>query len=50
MVQRSLGAIDRVVHSDNVNPDINPSESSQTKPRAETSRTEAQPDVPAGSR
>jgi hypothetical protein len=48
MVQGGLGAIYRVVHSDKVNPDI-PSESSQTKAPGETSRTEPQPDVPAGS-
>ena len=48
MVQGGLGAIYRVVHSDKVNPDI-PSESSQTKAPGETSRTEAQPDVAAGS-
>jgi hypothetical protein len=48
MVQGGLGAIYRVVHSAKVNPDI-PSESSQTKAPGETSRTEAQPDVAAGS-
>ncbi len=50
MVQGWLGAIYRVVHPDKANPDIHPSESSQTRRApAETSRTEAQPDVPAGS-
>ncbi len=49
IVQGGLGAIDRFVHSDKANPDIHPSESSQTNSPAETSRTEAQPDVPAGS-
>jgi PDZ domain len=49
IVQRGLGAIDRVVHSDKANPDIPPSESSHTKAPAVTSRTETQPDVPAGS-
>ncbi|MGI8568234.1 MAG: PDZ domain-containing protein [Methylocella sp.] len=49
IVQGGLGAIDRVVHSDKANPDIHPSESSQTNSPAETSRTEAQPDLPAGS-
>jgi hypothetical protein len=43
MVQGGLGAIYRIVHSDKANPDIPPSESSQTK------APEAQPDVPAGS-
>ena len=50
MVQGGLGAIYQVVHSDKANPDSHPSESSQTKAPAETSRTEAQPDVQAGSR
>ena len=49
MVQGGLGAIYRVVDSDKANSDFLPSESSQTKPHAETSRKEAQPDVPAGS-
>src|ERR1700730_5006968 len=48
MVQGGLGAIYRVVYSDKANPDIHPSESSQTKARALTSRTVGQPDVPAG--
>ena len=39
-----------LVHSDKANPDSHPSESSQTKAPAETSRTEAQPDIPGGSR
>jgi hypothetical protein len=43
MVQGGLGAIYRIVHSDKANPDIHPSESSQTK------APKAQPDVPAGS-
>ena len=43
MVQGGLGAIYRIGHSDKANPDIPPSESSQTK------APEAQPDVPAGS-
>jgi hypothetical protein len=38
-----------LVHSDKANPDSHPSESSQTKAPAETSRTEAQPDIPGGS-
>lgn len=43
IVQGGLGAIDRFVHSDKANPDIHPSESSQTRRApAETSRTEAQ--------
>ena len=49
MVQGGLGAIYQVIHSDKANPDNPPSESSQTKAPAETSRTEAQPDIPAGS-
>src|ERR1700720_2542046 len=49
MVQGGLGAIYQVVHSDKANPDNLPSESSQTKAPAETSHTEAQPDIPAGS-
>jgi hypothetical protein len=49
MAQGGLGAIYRVVYSDKANPDIHPSEASQTKAPGETSRTEAQPDVPAGS-
>jgi hypothetical protein len=49
MVQGGLGAIYQVVHSDKANPDSHPSESSQTKAPAETSRTEAQPDIPGGS-
>jgi hypothetical protein len=39
-----------LVHSDKANPDSHPSESSQTKAPAETSRTEAQPDIPGESR
>jgi hypothetical protein len=49
MVNDGLGAIYRVVYSDNANSDFHPLESSQTKSPGETSRTEAQPDVPAGS-
>src|SRR6478735_6131661 len=49
MVQGGLGAIYRVVYSDKADPDIHPSEASQMKAPGETSRTEAQPDVPAGS-
>jgi hypothetical protein len=49
MVQDGLGAIYRVVYSDKADPDIPPSEASQIKAPGETSRTEAQPDVPAGS-
>jgi hypothetical protein len=47
MVDGGLGAIYRVVHADKANRDVAPSESSQTKPPGETSRIEAQPDVPA---
>src|ERR1700720_2717422 len=39
-----------LVHSDKANPDSHPSESSQTKAPAETSRTETQPDIPGESR
>jgi hypothetical protein len=49
MVQGGLGAIYRVVYSDKADPDIHSSEASQMKATGETSRTEAQPDVPAGS-
>ena len=49
MVHGGLGAIYRVVYSDKANVDFHPSEPSQTKPPGETSGTEAQPDVPAGS-
>ena len=49
MAQGELGAIYRVVYSDKANVDFHPSEPSQTKPPGEISRTEAQPDVPAGS-
>jgi hypothetical protein len=49
MVHGGLGAIYRVVYSDKANPDFHPSESLQTKSPGETSRTEAQPNVPAGS-
>ena len=47
MVDGGLGAIYRVVHADKANPAVQPSESSQTKSPGETSRIEAQPDVPA---
>jgi hypothetical protein len=50
MVQDGLDALYRVVHSDKAKPDIPSSESSQTVVPGETSRTEAQPDVPAGPR
>ena len=49
MVHGGLGAIYRVVYSDKANVDSHPSEPSQTEPPGEISRTEAQPDVPAGS-
>ena len=49
MVQGGLGAIYRVVYSDKADPDIHSSEASQMKATGETSRTQAQPDVPAGS-
>jgi hypothetical protein len=48
-VQGGLDALYRVVRSDKANPDIRPSEPVQTEAPAETSRTEARPDVPAGS-
>ena len=47
MVHGGLSAIYRVVHADKANPAVQLSESSQTKPTGETSRIEAQPDVPA---
>jgi hypothetical protein len=49
MVHGGFGAIYRAVYSDKANPDFHPSESSQTKLPGGTSRTEVQPDVPAGS-
>jgi hypothetical protein len=50
MVHDGLGAIYRVVYSDKGNAEFHPSEPSQTKPPGETSRTDAQLDVPAGSK
>jgi len=47
MVHGGLSAAYRVVHADKANPDVQPSESSQAMPTGETSRIEAQPDVPA---
>ena len=47
MVHGGLSAAYRVVRADKVNPDVPPSESSQTKPPGESSRIEAQPDDPA---
>src|ERR1700746_1494520 len=49
MVHGGFAAIYRAVYSDTANPDFHPSESSQTKLPGETSRTEVQSDVPAGS-
>jgi hypothetical protein len=49
MVHGGFGAIYRAVYSDKANPDFHPSESSQTKLPGETSSTEVQPDVRAGS-
>jgi hypothetical protein len=47
MVRGGISAIYRVVHADKANPDVQPSELSQTKPTGETFRIEAQPDIPA---
>jgi len=49
MVHNGLGAIYRAVYSDKGNAEFHPSEPSLTKPPGEAFRTDAQPDVAAGS-